>query len=95
MLAWHNAAENGWDPTDLGVDEKIVNDIVSMLQLLREWHVYPEDFGFRNLSADALERLTDLSVNSFGIGSFQRCSGFLRSAQLESSQPFKGAQCTR
>lgn len=47
LLAWHNAAENGgWDPVDLwGVDEAIADDMFKVLQLVRDLHVYPDQFG--------------------------------------------------
>ena len=49
LLAWHNAEENGgWNPTDLwGIDDQIAGDMLAVLQLLRERHVYAEELGFR------------------------------------------------
>jgi hypothetical protein len=53
LLAWHNAEENGgWDPTDLwGIDDQIAGDMLAVLQLVRERHVYAEELviklGFR------------------------------------------------
>ncbi len=48
LLAWHNAEENGgWDPVDLWtVDESIADDILTVIQWIREEHRYPEDLGF-------------------------------------------------
>jgi hypothetical protein len=48
LLSWHNSEENGgWNPTDLwNVDEDIADDILAVLNLLRERHVYAEALGF-------------------------------------------------
>ena len=50
LLAWHNTEENGgWDPIDLwNVDEKIADDMLSALALIRERHAYAEELGFRS-----------------------------------------------
>ena len=49
LLAWHNAEENGgWDPVDLwSVDAAIADDMLLVLQLIRESHRYPGDLGFQ------------------------------------------------
>ena len=48
LLAWHNAAENGgWDPTDFwNVDSAIAADMLIVLGLIRECHLYPDAMGF-------------------------------------------------
>ena len=48
LLAWHNAPENGgWDPTDLwNVDQAIAEDMLLLLQFVRENRCYPGDMGF-------------------------------------------------
>ncbi len=48
LLAWHNAHENGgWDPTDLwAVDEAIVSDMLTVLNLIATVRRYPPDLGF-------------------------------------------------
>jgi hypothetical protein len=48
LLAWHNAQDNGgWDPIDLwNVDRTIADDMLTVLQLIRESHRYPGDLGF-------------------------------------------------
>ena len=50
LLAWHNAEENGgWDITDLwNVDQDIADDMLTVLQLLRVEHQYPEGLGFKS-----------------------------------------------
>jgi len=49
LLAWHNAEENGgWGPVDLWhVDAAIADDMLLVLQLIRESHQYPSDLGFQ------------------------------------------------
>jgi hypothetical protein len=49
LLSWHNAAENGgWDPTDLwNVDDEIADDMLAVLQFVRECHCYPGELGFK------------------------------------------------
>jgi hypothetical protein len=49
LLAWHNAEENGgWDPVDLwNVDAEIADDMLTLLQFLRECHCYPGELGFK------------------------------------------------
>jgi hypothetical protein len=48
LLAWHNADENGgWDPVDMwSLDTVIADDILTVVRLIRESHVYPEALGF-------------------------------------------------
>jgi hypothetical protein len=47
LLAWHNAADNGrWDPVDLwNVDNVIADDMLKVLQLVRDLRVYPDQLG--------------------------------------------------
>jgi hypothetical protein len=48
LLAWHNADENGgWNPVDLwSVDTAIADDMLKVLNLIRESHSYPDGLGF-------------------------------------------------
>jgi len=48
LLAWYNADEyGGWDLTDLwNVDTEIADDILTVVNLIRESHRYPNDLGF-------------------------------------------------
>jgi ParB family chromosome partitioning protein len=48
LLAWHNADENGgWDPTDLwSVDASIAEDMLTVVQLIRDSHRFPDALGF-------------------------------------------------
>ncbi len=48
LLAWHNAEENGgWDPIDLwNVDTAVAADLLTVLKLVHESHLYPGDLGF-------------------------------------------------
>src|SRR5579875_1519321 len=49
LLAWWNAGENGgWDPTDRwSVDASIGDDMLAVLQLVRDHHVYPDELGLK------------------------------------------------
>jgi hypothetical protein len=59
LRAWHSAAENGgWDPTDLwGVDDAIVDDMLTVLRLVRDAHRYPGGLGFEEEMPDNLAGL--------------------------------------
>jgi len=48
LLAWYNAGEyRGWDPVDLwNVDTEIADDMLTVVNLIRESHRYPNDLGF-------------------------------------------------
>ena len=58
LLAWHNASENcGWDITDLwGLDEAIVADVLSVVQLIGRTHAYADNLGFREQMRAVWER---------------------------------------
>jgi hypothetical protein len=58
LLSWHNSEENGgWDPTDLwNVDDDIADDILAVLTLLRERHVYAEALGLGDQMYTVWER---------------------------------------
>jgi ParB family chromosome partitioning protein len=44
LLAWHNAEEGGWDPTELWGDAAIADDILATLSLIRSVRRYPGDY---------------------------------------------------
>ena len=48
LLAWYNADENGgWDPTDLwSVDASIAEDMLTVVQFIRDSHRFPDGLGF-------------------------------------------------
>ena len=54
LLAWYNAEENGaWNPTDLwNVDAAIANDMLTVLQLIRQAQTYPDELGFKRETQD-------------------------------------------
>src|SRR5712692_9326579 len=64
LLAWHNAGENGgWDPVDLwSVDSDIADDILMVLELIRESRRYPGDIGFGEEIQAVWESWTSKSI---------------------------------
>jgi len=58
LVAWHTAEESGGgDPVDLwSVDAAIADDMLLVLQLIRESHRYPGDLGFQP-EVEAIRRI--------------------------------------
>jgi hypothetical protein len=67
LLAWWNASDcGGFDLTDLWMlDRAIIDDILSVVQLIARRHTYPDAYGlqtpFERLVADWRPRLAGLS----------------------------------